>query len=63
MYDTINRIEQAGRREIGILVDAAMKRYRELFPDWEILYYAYPRRDAEEEKSTWERMLEDLNDG
>ena len=43
MDKLLKMISQADAEEIDILLDAVMKKKRELYPEWELVYYAQPR--------------------
>lgn len=43
----LKEIEGADTREIDYILDAAMNRKRELYPSWEIVYYAHAKEEAE----------------
>ena len=46
--EMINGIERAGEGDIQEIVFAAMQRYRELYPDWEIVQYSLYKKDPKE---------------
>ena len=46
--ELIGQIAQAPVEEIGDILQAAMERYRSLFPEEEILYLALPKNDPRE---------------
>ena len=49
MYtELISVIQSADASELEDILDAAIKRKRELFPDWDILYLAIPKNDVDE---------------
>lgn len=50
MDEVIRAIEQTDVENIQDLVQAAMKRYRELYPDWRMLYLS-AKADATDERS------------
>ena len=43
MEEMIQKIREADKMQIGTLVEEVMKRYRELYPEWEILYYSWEK--------------------
>lgn len=53
MDEVYMKIEEAGVEEIDELLSAAIDRKRELFPEWEILYLALPKRDTQK----WQEIL------
>ena len=50
MDEVIRAIEQTDVENIQDLVQAAMKRYRELYPNWKMLYLS-AKADATDERS------------
>ena len=55
MYtELISVIQSADASELEDILDAAIKRKRELFPDWDILYLAIPKNDADERMRTYD---------
>lgn len=46
--EMIHNIETAGEGDIQEIVFAAMQRYRELYPDWEIIQYSLNKKDPKE---------------
>ncbi len=53
MEQIMERIKQANPEETNQLLNAAMDRKRELFPEWEISYLAMPKKNT----SQWKRTL------
>lgn len=45
--EVLNYISQMGAEEIADILDAAMNRYRKLYPDWEITYCAAEKNDPQ----------------
>ena len=41
--ELICRIGKADPQELQDIMDAVINRYRQLNPDWEFLYFAYPK--------------------
>ena len=56
----LERICSAGRDEIDLYMKAAVERYREVFPEWEILYMAIPKNDPEDRRRTIQYIIEML---
>lgn len=56
MDEVYMKVEEAGMEEIDELLGAAIERKRELFPDWEILYLAMPKRDTQK----WKEILDQV---
>ena len=50
-------IKQADDYEIYEIVTAAMDRYREVYPEWEIMYLAVPKNNPEERKRILEQAF------
>lgn len=48
LEELMKRIEQSDKEEIIDVLDAAMKRKRELYPDWDIIYYAGKKGEKDE---------------
>lgn len=46
--ELIRQITQVPVEEIGDILQAAMERYRALFPEEEILYLSLPKNDSQE---------------
>lgn len=55
--EALQYIQRADRIEIQELLDAAMERYRVLYPDWDIWYCAVEKKD----KAARERLSAFLN--
>lgn len=55
--EALQYIQRADRMEIQDLLDAAMARYRVLYPDWDIWYCAVEKND----KAAQERLTAFLN--
>ena len=56
-YQLIKAIRGADRNEIGDLLAAAMERYREVFPDWSIIYYAIENKNRRKYKRELLRII------
>lgn len=56
MDEVFMKIEEAGLEEIDELLSAALDRKRELFPEWEIVYLAMPKKDTQQ----WKRILDQV---
>ena len=56
IFDLIDRLTE---REIGEVVDAVLRRYSDLFPDWEIATVSINKKeDREEQLNNIIRLLE-----
>ena len=44
----MTRIRCADPEEIEKLISAVLQRKRELFPEWDVVYFALPKKDKEE---------------
>ncbi len=52
---------QAGEIELNDILDAAQMRYAKLFPDWDIMYLALPKKtDPEKRKECLESVIDYL---
>ena len=58
----LNRIENASDYEIGDIMQAVIKRYKNLFPGWQTLFLSVPSNDEKERIESIEQMLEFLKD-
>lgn len=50
-------IKRADAELIETVLDAVYKRKEELFPEWEIIYVALPRKDRDERRGYLEWIL------
>ena len=57
----MQEIRKADPAEIDMILEAAVARKRELYPQWEMVYIALPKNDPEERKRTLEWVWKDLN--
>ena len=53
-------ISRAGAETVDQILDAAFKRRRELFPDWDMIYFALPKNNPKERKMILEQVLDML---
>ena len=53
----LNRIRNADSMEIDQIFDLALKRKREVYPDWAIYYAAVPKNNREEREETIKELL------
>ena len=58
----LNRIENASDYEIGDIMQAVIRRYKNLFPGWQIIFLSVPSNDEKERVESIEQMLEFLKD-
>ena len=56
--EMLKMIRQAGEYEIDFLFDEVKNRKRELYPDWQILYYAYTKAEEERMRILVDKLLE-----
>ena len=56
-YQLIKAIRGADRNEIGDVLAAAMERYREVYPDWSIIYYAIENKNRRKYKRELLRII------
>lgn len=50
MYDLVEEIAKAGKREIGELLEAVPDRYAVLYPDWNISTISLQKREDRNEQ-------------
>ena len=60
MKKVLESIRNADTTEIGDILEAAVQRKRELYPEWEMVYLALPKNDPQERKRTLEWVWKDL---
>ena len=56
-YQLIKAIKCADQKEIRDILDAAMERYREVYPEWNIIYYAIENKDHRKYKKELLRTI------
>ena len=56
----LREIEKMGSAELDAILHAVMARHRALFPDWETVYLALPRKDLEMRQMYLKIMIEYL---
>lgn len=60
-FETVlSRIESADDHEIGDILKAVIKRYKNLFPGWQAIFLSVPSDDEKERVESIEQMLEFL---
>ena len=47
MNEIFKKIRRADDAEINEIIDALTQRYKEVYPDWEIMFLAMPRNDPD----------------
>ena len=57
--DLLSAIENASDAQIGDIIKAVIRRYKTLFPQWQVVFLSIPRDEAQREESI-ERLLEFL---
>lgn len=57
---TLTVIENASDYEIGDIMRSVIKRYKNLFPGWQIVFLSVPADDEKERAESIEQMLEFL---
>ena len=57
----LRKIENATDYEIGDILKAVIRRYKTLFPDWQVIFLSVPMDEAQREESI-RQMLEFLKD-
>ena len=58
----LNRIENSSDYEIGDIMRAVIRRYKNLFPGWQTLFLSVPSNDEKERVESIEQMLVFLKD-
>lgn len=58
VYELIDRVDDLTPGELMPLLDAVLERYRELFPEWEIIYAAIPKKASPERTAFLEGLRE-----
>ena len=48
--EILQAIQEAGPEDMSDLVNTLSRRYRQLYPDWDILYIACPKNNPEEKR-------------
>ena len=49
--EMVRKIGAADSEMIDMILDAAMNRKRELYPEWEMVYLALPKNDPQEREA------------
>lgn len=62
LTEILSYIENANDDQINQLLDAVSRRYRRLFPEWDIIFLSLPMEPAERNHQL-EWMLHQLSDG
>lgn len=55
-----NYIAAADAESVDRILNAVFTRRRELFPDWDMIYFALPKNNPEERKVVLEQALDAL---
>ena len=53
---TIEAIQHADAAEIDFLLDTALRRKRDLNPDWELLYFAHPKNAPVQDRKSYDQV-------
>lgn len=53
-------IQNADAKEIDDILDAAVKRRRQLYPDWEMIYLAAPKKNPEDGEQIWKAVWKNM---
>ena len=56
-YQLVKAIRNSDKMEIHDLLNAVMQRYRELYPDWGIIYYAIENKNRRQYKKELLRVV------
>ena len=54
----LRSIRKADAKEIDEILDAATERRRQLFPDWEMVFFARPKRTPQEGEEEFQKYLQ-----
>ena len=58
----IARVESCGTDEVDAVIDALQRRYRRLYPGWEVIFEAYPVKRSENHRNQQLTLLKKRND-
>ena len=58
--EVLEKIETADKREIHEYMEAAFKRYRQMYFQWDIYYIAIPKRNKEHRQAVTEYIINAL---
>ena len=59
LFNVLERIEQADDFEINEIIQAVIRRYKMVFPDWEIIFLSLPVQ-SEERKLLLDQTIDQL---
>ena len=59
-YEIMKLLSSAKEEDVDEILDAVFARRRELFPDWDMIYFALPKNNPKERKMLLEQALEVL---
>ena len=58
MENVLSYIDDADGRTTDRILDAVLERRRELFPEWDMVYFALPKNDPKEREALMKRVWE-----
>ena len=58
--EVLERIKTADKREIHEYMEAAFRRYRQMYSQWDIHYIAIPKRNKEQRRAVTEYIIKAL---
>jgi hypothetical protein len=58
----IARVENCGTDEVDAVFDALRRRYRGIFPGWEVVFEAYPVKKEDKDRKPRLTLLKKQND-
>lgn len=57
LYHILAGIEQADDFEINEIINAVIRRYQAVFPDWEVMFLSLPKNDPEERRKALQSII------
>jgi hypothetical protein len=58
----VARVESCSTDEVDAVIDALQRRYRRLYPGWEVIFEAYPMKMLENNRNQHLTLLKKRND-
>ncbi len=58
----VARVESCSADEVDAVIDALQRRYRRLYPGWEVIFEAYPMKRSENHRNQYLTILKKQND-
>ncbi len=57
LEDVLHRIEYADHEEIDAMIHAVQRRYKRLFPDWEVTFLSMPLGNEREKRAAARELI------